>query len=146
MSPPYVTDTVTPQSGRAPLVTLKGRKLAWSNSGSIARISSDGHNISFRAFLRDIKIGKWSLGEENQHPLHAPDGSTFVHLHFNHVGQDLAVVDDLGIVHLYSMSGGNGRMHRAAVDLGTDQARRSLLDAAIGLHWLPIFPLDCRVR
>ncbi|QIX02065.1 hypothetical protein AMS68_007582 [Peltaster fructicola] len=119
-------------------------KLAWSNTGSIARISEDGTTVTFRILERHVKTKTWSLSDESKHSISAPIGCRFVHLAFNLIGQDLALADNLGRLHLHSSSGGNGKMHAAVVDTVPGAEKLSELDAVVGLHWLPQYPYDCR--
>lgn len=55
------------------------------------------------------------------------------------------MVDNFGRVHLYTISGGNGKMHVVANDTVTANDQLNELDTVVGLHWLPQYPLDCRV-
>ncbi|KAM0722911.1 hypothetical protein Q7P37_001109 [Cladosporium fusiforme] len=119
--------------------------LAWSNTGSIARISPDGLKVTFCVFVEDFKTGAWVPGKESPFPVHAPEGSRFVHVQFNALGHELAIVDDVGLVHLFIAPTGLGRTHVSATEFGFDRTGRSNSDALAGLHWLPIWPTDFRV-
>ena len=123
----------------------KGRKLAWSNTGSIARISPDGLKVTFRVFVEDPKTGAWAPGKESPHPIHASNGSHFVHVQFSNLGHDLAVVDDVGLVHMFIAPTGLGRMHASTTDFAYDRAGRSGNDAVAGLHWLSVWPGEFKV-
>lgn len=96
-------------------------------------------------FVEDPKTGAWVPGKESPYPLRAPEGSHFVHVQFNALGHELAVVDDVGLVHLFIAPTGLGRTHVSATEFGFDRTGRSNSDAIAGLHWLPIFPTDFRV-
>jgi mediator of RNA polymerase II transcription subunit 16 len=123
----------------------QGRKLAWSNTGSIARISPDGLKVTFRVFVEDPKTGAWAPGKESPHPILATDGSHFVHVQFSKLGHDLAVVDDVGLVHMFIAPTGLGRMHASTTDFAYDRAGRSGNDAVAGLHWLSVWPGEFKV-
>lgn len=123
----------------------KGRKLAWSNTGSIARISPDGLKVTFRVFVEDPKTGAWAPGKESPHPIHAAEGSHFVHVQFSNLGHDLAVVDDVGLVHMFIAPTGLGRMHASTTDFTCDRTGRNANDAVAGLHWLSVWPGEFRV-
>jgi mediator of RNA polymerase II transcription subunit 16 len=123
----------------------RGRKLAWSNTGSIARISPDGLKVTFRVFVEDPKTGAWAPGKESPHPIHAANGSHFVHVQFSNLGHDLAVVDDVGLVHMFIAPTGLGRMHASTSDFAYDRAGRSGSDAVAGLHWLSVWPSEFKV-
>lgn len=123
------------------------RKLAWSNTGSTAQIAKDGSKVTFRTIIRDQRTGSYSLSEPSKFPLVAPEGRQYVHLQFNGLGADLAVVDDQGAVHMYAVAGAIGRMQPGP---GPDHAAmingdRSDLDAVVGMHWLPLYPTEFRV-
>jgi mediator of RNA polymerase II transcription subunit 16 len=123
----------------------QGRKLAWSNTGSIARISPDGLKVTFRVFVEDPKTGAWAPGKESPHPIHAADGSHFVHIQFSNLGHDLAVVDDVGLVHMFIAPTGLGRMHASTSDFACDRTGRSTNDAVAGLYWLAVWPGEFKV-
>lgn len=96
-------------------------------------------------FVEESKTGAWAPGKESPHPIHAPDRARFVHVQFSSLGHDLAVVDDVGLVHLFIAPTGLGRMHVSASDFGFDRTGRSGNDAVAGLHWLPVWPAEFKV-
>jgi mediator of RNA polymerase II transcription subunit 16 len=126
-------------------ITIRGRKLAWSNTGSVARISSDRRKVTFCVFVEDPKTGAWAPGKESPHPIHAPEGSHFVHVQFSSLGHDLVVLDDVGLAHMFIAPTGLGRMHVSATDFGFDRTGRSSMDAVVGLHWVPVWPTEFKV-
>ena len=121
------------------------RKLAWSNTGSIAQIREDGEKIGLRTMYRDQKAGLWKLSDESKHPITASLGRNFAHIQCNGIGTDLAAVDDLGGVHLYSIAGANGRMQKAHEEASASDDHHHSLGAVVGLHWLPLYPAESRV-
>ena len=65
----------------------------------MAYIAPDGYAVYLRVFSRDPKTGKWDLSKDSQldfPPGH--DGLQYVHLCWNHLGNQLAVVDASGHV------------------------------------------------
>lgn len=122
------------------------RKLAWSNTGSIARIKDAGHKISFHILLTDLKSGLRKLSKESSHPILAPEGKRFVHVQFSNLGHDLVVLDDVGLAHFFTCSTGLGRMSASPTEFGQDRASRNDLDAVIGLQWLMQWPVEFRVH
>lgn len=96
-------------------------------------------------FVEDPKTGAWVPGKESPYPVRAPEGSRFVHLQFNALGHELAIVDDVGLVHLFIAPTGLGRTHVSITEFPLDRNGRSNSDAIAGLHWLPIWPTDFRV-
>lgn len=137
-----VTAMPTPPVPAALLVRLADmqsrgccRKLAWSNTGSIAYIARDGSQVTFRAMVRHPKTGAWTASEPSKHAIQAPEGRVFVHLQFNGIGIELAVVDDAGVVHMYTLTGALSRMVPAA---GGDLSRKTdehSMNAIVGMHW-----------
>ncbi|KAK6391072.1 hypothetical protein LTR65_004829 [Meristemomyces frigidus] len=116
-------------------------KLAWSNTGGIAQISKDGNKITVRTMARDHKTGVHSLSEESRFPIEAPEGRQYVHLHFNGPGVDVAAVDGQGGIHLYTVAGAIGRMQSVPGESAITNGDRSDLDAVVGMHWLPLYPM-----
>lgn len=121
------------------------RKLAWSNTGSIAQIRDDGRKIVFRTLQQDQKTRTWDLSDESKHPIVAPVGRCFIHVQWNGLGIDLAAADNLGGVHVYSMAGAVGRMQPAHGEIFHSDDHTSDFYAAVGLHWLPLYPAEFRV-
>lgn len=130
-------------SAIAPVLIRVLRRLAWSSTGSIAKISEDGTKVTFRSFVRDGQ--RWTVSEASKHPIEAPEARKFVHVQFSGIGIDLAVVDNLGTAHLYTLTGALGRMVPASGDLARVTAVKSELDALVGLHWLQMFPTEFKV-
>ena len=77
-------------------MTVSLRKLAWSSTGSIAQISEDGTEISFRTCVRDQKTGAYKLSNKSKMPVEASNGKFFVHLQFNGLGSDMVAVGKVG--------------------------------------------------
>lgn len=93
-------------------------------------------------FVEDPKTGAWSPGKESPYPIHAPEGTRYVHVQFNTLGHDLAVTDDVGLVHLFIAPTGLGRVHTSMAEFDMTRAGRSNTDAIAGFHWLPIWPAE----
>lgn len=93
----------------------------------------------------DATSGEWKLSGPSNHPITIAEPLHFVHIQFNLVGHELAAIDNLGHSHIYSQLGGIGRMQAGSSIAQEDESQHTELDAIAGLHWLPIFPLDCRV-
>jgi mediator of RNA polymerase II transcription subunit 16, fungi type len=120
-------------------------ELAMSSTGSIAHIVETGRKIEFTALSRDTKTGHWDLTEPSKTPSIAPAGRSFKHIQFSGIGIDLAVADDLGLVHIYTIQAPLGRMVPAAHAIPSNEGERGDLDAVVGLHWLPTYPTEFRV-
>jgi mediator of RNA polymerase II transcription subunit 16 len=93
---------------------------------------------------RDKKTGQWGASRESKYPIKAPEGREFVHIQFSGIGIDLAVVDDLGEVHMYTLTGGLGRMVPADSNLPEHVARNEL-HAVVGMHWLAVWTTEFTV-
>ena len=111
------------------------RKLAWSNTGSIGQISPDGSRVTFRAMVRHTKTGAWTISEASKHAIEAPAGRMFVHIQFNGIGIELAIVDDAGVVHMYSLTGALSRMVPAVGGELSRKTSNHKMNAVVGLHW-----------
>lgn len=82
------------------------RKVTWSRLGYIAFISPDGVRVTVRHLQCRPADGKWVLSEESTlNPVtEAHNGTQLVHLSCNETGSELAVVDCLGRVSIFSIS------------------------------------------
>lgn len=74
--------------------------------GCIAYVSPDGARVNVRHLQCRPSDGKWVLSEEFSlgAVTEAHSGSQLVHLSWNETGSELAVVDCLGRVSIYSIS------------------------------------------
>lgn len=110
------------------------RKLAWSNTGSIAQISPDGSRVTFRAMVHS-KTGAWAISHASKHAIEAPAGRIFVHIQFNGIGIELAIADDAGVVHMYTLTGALSRMAPAVSGKLSRKTTDHAMNAVVGLHW-----------
>ncbi|KAJ5893975.1 Mediator complex subunit Med16 [Penicillium taxi] len=112
------------------------QKVAWSRLGCIAYISTDGLELCVRHLQCSPTDGKWLLSDE--FPLgsiitDAHGGSHLMHLSWNETGSELAVVDCLGRISIYSIS--------MALNSITGQ-RQAIFDSSddsnqiVGMMWL----------
>lgn len=131
----YVTE---PKSNG--LIYLKiSRKITWSKGGCIAYISGDNCNIILKHLICDSYDGQWKLSKgyslDDLPPVH--DGGDIVHLSWSHSGSELAVVDLLGRISVFSIFITMNRLN---------SSRRCILDpedhlgAVVGLMWLHTTP------
>ncbi|KAJ5880877.1 Mediator of RNA polymerase II transcription subunit 16 [Penicillium subrubescens] len=111
------------------------QKVAWSRLGGIAYIASDGVRVFVRNLQSRSSNGKWVLSDE--FPLgpvtEAHGGNQLVHLSWNDAGSELAVVDCLGRVSIYSvfMALNNITGLRQATYDSSDDSNQ-----IVGLMWL----------
>ena len=95
--------------------------------------------------VRHRKTGAWTISEPSKHTIEAPSGRKFVHVEFNGLGIELAVIDSAGVVHMHTLTGALSKMMPAA---GGELSRKSAaheLNVVVGLHWLPLFPAEFKV-
>ncbi|KAH9835081.1 Mediator complex subunit 16 [Teratosphaeria destructans] len=117
-------------------------KLAWSNTGAIARIAADGKSILISTLFRDRKTGQYEVSQESKYPIHAPASNTFQHIQFNGMGLELVAFDSRGGPHFYSISGNINRMQPNSVEPAAFVNDRSDLDRVVGCAWLRLFPME----
>ena len=134
----------SPLSQQAGKLTMCSSKLTWSNLGSLTQISKRGSEITFRALARNPKSGKWTLSEPAKTALSAPEGRRFVHVQWNGLGIELAAFDDLGGVHVYSISSALSRLLTSQV-VSSDRPPTEQ-DAVVTCFFLPLHPQEFRVR
>ena len=127
------------------VVTSLCRKLAWANTGSIARISEDGSKVTFHAMMRDAQASSWNISDANKHVIDAPEGRKFVHVQFSGLGMDLAIADHVGGLHMYTLLGALGRMGPAPGDYQRAAGPMTELNTIVGIHFLPLHPTELRV-
>lgn len=123
---------------------IVSRKLSWSKNGCIARISADGYTIKLTPFARDAETGKWDLQKDVD--LKVPQGRDefpFVHLSWSHLGNDLAVMDAVGRVMIFSCNMCLDRMTHIRTEVAQPEAE---VDGVVGMHWLAIHPYEAKVR
>lgn len=82
------------------------QKIAWSKQGCIAYISQDTLRVNLRHLECRPSDGKWVLSDDT--PLHpvaeTHGGQPLVHLNWNEIGSELAVVDSSGRVSIYNIA------------------------------------------
>lgn len=93
-----------------------------------------------RTRIRNPKTGDWRLSDESKHTISAPDGRRFVHVQYSGLGLDMAAVDNIGGVHMYTVAGALGRMMPSPGDGAHSESSRTELDALVCMHWLAVFP------
>lgn len=89
----------------------------------------------------------WKISTESKHSIPAPEGRKFAHIAFSGIGIEMAAVDNVGTVHIFSLQGPLSRM---VVPGGFDAIAlsgnsRTEADSVVGLHWLPLFSAEFRV-
>lgn len=126
-------------------LTLPQSKLVWSSAGSVARIAEDGKEIHLHVLARHPKTGVWALTKASKQPIVAPEGIIWEHLQFSGTGLDLAAADNFGSVHMFTWQGKLNHMPPTTHITGPPINARPELDAAVGLHWLAVYPAEFRV-
>lgn len=70
------------------------------------------------------------------------DDIPLVHVTWSHLGTDLAVVDAVGRISIFTVDGPHGHMvnaHNGLLDSESD------LSAIVGFFWIPVFPFGHHV-
>ncbi|KAJ5898231.1 Mediator complex subunit Med16 [Penicillium tannophilum] len=82
------------------------QKIAWSRLGCIAYISADGLQVKLRHLNSSPSNGQWVMSEETTlvPVAETHGGNLLVHLSWNESGSEMAVVDCLGRISIYSIS------------------------------------------
>lgn len=122
----------------------ESRRIAWSKNGCVAYISPDGYTINLKVFFRDPASGKWDLGKDV--PLEFPQGRDvfpLVHLSWSHLGNDLAVMDEVGRVMVFQCQMALDRLQFIRAELSHPESEA---DVVVGMHWLAILPYEQKVR
>jgi mediator of RNA polymerase II transcription subunit 16 len=99
--------------------------------------------VKLKVFSRDPTTGKWDLGKDTL--LDVPDRPTYfpyVHLSWSHLGNDLAVVDAVGHVMIFSSAMALDRMLFMRSDSPQPETE---MDAVVGMQWLAISPYELKV-
>ncbi|MCJ1266503.1 mediator complex subunit [Lobaria immixta] len=111
------------------------QKIAWSKFGCIAYITHDGRRVNLRHLLCDPQDGQWKLSEtyleEEVSTVHSDH--QIVHLSWNPIGNDIAIVDVFGQISIFSVFILLNRIHvsrKCAID------PEDHLNAVVGLKWL----------
>ncbi|KAI2790102.1 Mediator of RNA polymerase II transcription subunit 16 [Penicillium oxalicum] len=111
------------------------QRIAWSRLGAIAYISADGVRVCVRNLQSGLSDGKWGLSDEcSLAPVtEAHNGNQLVHLSWSDAGSDLAVVDCMGRISIYSIFMALNNitgLRQASYDSGDDS------NQIVGLMWL----------
>ncbi|KAF7719404.1 Uncharacterized protein PECH_004899 [Penicillium ucsense] len=111
------------------------QRIAWSRLGAIAYISADGLRVCVRNLQSSPSDGTWGLSDE--FPLapvtEAHSGNQLLHLSWSDAGSELAVVDSMGRVSIYSIFMALNNitgLRQATYDSGDDS------NQIVGLMWL----------
>ncbi|KAF9889204.1 mediator complex subunit [Aspergillus nanangensis] len=113
------------------------QKIAWSKQGCIAYITPDSLRVNLRHLECRPSDGKWVLSDDT--PLlpvtEAHTGHPIIHVCWNEVGSELAVVDSSGRVSIYNIAialNSLGGLRQAAFDTDDDGAQ------IVGMMWLNV--------
>jgi mediator of RNA polymerase II transcription subunit 16, fungi type len=111
--------------------------------GGIASISAGSKSFDQYVIVRNAKNGSWSLSKPVTLWPQLADSHHIVHLAWNFIGTELAVVDSSGAVSIYQSP---------SVSLGQMQCKRlgindnvSDLHSIVGLHWLTVLNYTLKV-
>ena len=109
--------------------------MAWSKLGCVAYITRDSDGVAVRNILCDPDNGKWVLSSEFSVPQShlVAEGQQLAHISWNHTGSELAVVDVMGRISVFSIVVAMNRW--VASRLGVSDQEDDL-GAIAGLAWL----------
>ncbi|KAE8150072.1 mediator complex, subunit Med16 [Aspergillus avenaceus] len=113
------------------------QKIAWSKQGCIAYISQDTLRVNLRHLECRPSDGKWVLSDDTplQPVAEAHGGHPLVHLCWNEIGSELAVVDSSGRVSIYNIAISLNTLagqRQAAFDTVDDGSQ------IVGMMWLNV--------
>lgn len=109
----------------------------------LAAISKDGKAVELYNFFRDPQDGDWKLSQSIPFRIPSlPDGAHFCHVEWSYLGNDLALADSVGHVHIFSMGNSLGRLQLV---YSTSRGHFSDVTSVVGMHWLPVFPQNQKV-
>jgi hypothetical protein len=104
--------------------------------GGIASISADSKSFDQYVIIRNAKNGSWGLSKPISVWPSLDDAHHIVHLAWNFIGTELAVVDSSGRISIYQNTGVSlGEM--AASRQGTNDPDTDM-HSIVGLHWLSV--------
>ncbi|KAM0276145.1 hypothetical protein ACHAQH_007033 [Verticillium albo-atrum] len=111
--------------------------IAWSKSGTIASISSDGRSVQVRYLRADPKTGSWGLSEPTTvDAITASPSTPIVHLAWAATSSnELAVIDAAGRVAILAFS---VSLNRPFLTRKWDADHVDDLHAIAGCFWLPL--------
>lgn len=113
------------------------RKIAWSKQGCIAYVTQDASRVNLRHLECRPTDGKWVLSDDTQllPVTEVHGGHPLVHLCWNELGSELAVVDSSGRVSIYNISFALNTLsgqRQGAFDPDDDGAQ------IVGMMWLNV--------
>ncbi|KAL8701035.1 MAG: hypothetical protein Q9224_000687 [Gallowayella concinna] len=114
---------------------LVGAPIAWSNAGCIASIAKDGCTVTLQSLFCNPSTGLWTLSDEDDAKIitRTHDGHILKHLSWNHSGTELAVIDTLGNVSVFSLL---TSINRCSVSKRCVLGAEDNLSVPVGLTWL----------
>ncbi|EAU38890.1 conserved hypothetical protein [Aspergillus terreus NIH2624] len=113
------------------------QKIAWSKQGCIAYVTQDASRVNLRHLECRPTDGKWVLSDDTQllPVTEVHGGHPLVHLCWNELGSELAVVDSSGRVSIYNISFALNTLsgqRQGAFDPDDDGAQ------IVGMMWLNV--------
>lgn len=112
------------------------QQIAWSKSGSIASVASDGYTLEIRHLRSHPEDGTWGLSRSNVSNFNSSqDGGPIRHLVWSPTGSELAVIDSVGRVTILAMFASLNKLNivkSCHIDSVDD------LQTVVGSYWLPL--------
>ncbi|KAI9801030.1 MAG: hypothetical protein M1825_003565 [Sarcosagium campestre] len=111
------------------------QRIAWSKLGCVAHITTDGQGFGVRSLLCNSETGKWSLSDDYPVPRAqmAHEGHQIVHLSWHHSGSELAVIDALGGISIYTMVIAMNRLTASRLPIADQEDD---LSGVVGMAWM----------
>jgi mediator of RNA polymerase II transcription subunit 16 len=122
----------------------RNRAVAWSRTGTIANITSDGQNVELRYLRRSPDDGSWDLSDPTTCPfVNGTPAVPIVHLTWAGTSTpDLAVIDAAGRVTIVSFS---ISLNHPFVQRKWDADPIDDVHAIVGAYWLTVAPSNQQV-
>lgn len=111
------------------------RKLAWSNTGTIASVTPDGLSINLRHLQCHPEDGRWALSKEVsvEQVTSTHRNQQLTHVRWSHPGNELAVLDQSGKVSIFNIAMAMNKVHLARP---ADADQEDDLGEIVGMQWL----------
>ena len=112
------------------------QKVSWSRHGAIAYITKTGCGIKMRCLRYSPKGRRWALSEEFNISEDSENASQlkFVHLEWNYIGGDLAAIDEMGRISIFTMA--FHAINQITQSRSASSDAENELDQPVGFYWL----------
>ena len=105
------------------------RKIAWSRSGCVAYVGSDGKSVRLTSYPLDAKSPATILDTGQAHR----DGGDILHLCWDAPGSSLAIIDSLGRILIYRA---NHCLNHLTVTGQHSPDKVDMCNGVVGMQWI----------